>query len=852
MRGPGVLFVSLLLAGCGANSDNVDGARGGGGPDDGGAARDFSTGGDAGAGLNGGDAGASLDGGARDATSVTATDLAGPPRPSPIAAENLLAGDPGWRLTAPSSGVAGFADRVSYAPGDTITVHAAASAATTATWELWRLGYYNGDGGRRVASGGPVNLPAAAPAQIDPTTGAVSAPWAASFTIALDPQAVTGVYLVKLIAPASQSYVLAVVREPSPAAPILYPVAVDTYQAYNAWGGTSLYDNLRSDWSASHAYAVSFDRPYAQGNGAGQLFNVDRDFITFVEAQGYDLAYATDADLDADASLASWRRLVVLEGHSEYWTANMRSNLEAALAAGVNLAFFGANDCYWQVRWASNARRTLIGYKDYAALDPAQANDPAHVTTRWRDPPLSQPENALLGVEFGQWIWTASPFVPADATHWLWTGSGMTAGAMVPGLYGFEIDSRQANGAEPAGLTEIGGALVENHNGVYGRGAATLYTAPSGAQVFASGTVPWANALAGPGAWDRRVQIATANLFSRFAGDGTLGASLLANLSLPPGPQPYDYRAGVQVSTVTSALANPVALAVAPGGDAIVVDDNRLVRVSAAGAVTLIAGGQAGDQDGTGAAAAFNGPRGVAVAGDGTIYVADTNNHKIKRVTPAGVVTTLAGSVEGYAEGTGAAARFDTPMAIAMMPSGSLLVVDTWNNRMRAVTTSGTTSCIAGDGKRNLLDGPALKAELYFPIALTVMPDGSVVWPEAETGLVRVMGTDAQRTVSTYAGELGRIGWQDGPASTASVSEIISVTARPNGELLLLDTAAYRVRSLAGSTISTVAGGARQDLFDGAGSAAGFSMPRAAAVALDGSVLVADSGNHALRRITIP
>jgi N,N-dimethylformamidase beta subunit-like, C-terminal/NHL repeat len=792
-----------------------------------------------------------------DATDGGASDGGGddgptqlPPRPSPIAAENQQAGDPGWRLTAPTAGLAAYTDHQSYAPGDVATIHAAAPAATTATWELWRLGYYGGAGGRLVAQGGPVAVPRAAPAVMDPTTGAVSAPWPPTFTVALDPAAVTGVYVVKLVAPAAQTYALVVVREAAPGAPIVYPVAVNTYQAYNAWGGTSLYDNARPDWPDWHAYAVSFDRPYAQDEGTGQFLYVDRHFVTFLEAQGYDVAYATDTDLDADATLLAGRRLAAIQGHSEYWTAPMRDHVEAAIAARTNVAFFGANDVYWQVRYAPD-HRTLVGYKEFASKDPLAATDPAHVTTRWRDLPVGRPENALVGPMFGAWLIAAAPLTPDDATHWLWTGSGMTDGAMVPGLFGFEIDTRYANGFEPAGLDELAGALVEDHSGHYARASTTLYTAPSGAQVFATGTVTWAAALAGPGAWDARVQAATANLFARFAGDGALPA-VVAPMTLPPGPQPYAYRAGVQVATVTTALTNPTAVAAAPSGDAIVVDGDRVVRVASGGAITLVAGAAAGDADGTGAAAAFRAPRGIAVAADGTIYVADTGNHKIKKIAAGGVTTTLAGSIEGYAEGTGAAARFDTPMSVALLPSGTLLVADLWNNRLRAISPGCATSTWVGTGVRGVLDGPGAQAQIYFAVALAARPDGSVVWPEAETGLVRVMAPDAAHTVSTLAGELGRLGWADGPVATAQVSELISLAAR-GGDLVLLDTAAYRVRMLSSSgQVDTLAGGARHDLFDGAGAQAGFDLPRAAAAAPDGSIVIVDSGNHALRRLTLP
>ncbi|HEX6835778.1 MAG TPA: N,N-dimethylformamidase beta subunit family domain-containing protein, partial [Polyangia bacterium] len=468
-----------------------------------------------------------------------------PPRPSPIAAENQLPGSSNWKLTASSAGLYGFADRQSYAPGDTVQVHAAADAATSARWELYRMGYYGGALGRLVAAGGPVALPQATPAMIDSSTGMVWAAWPTTFTVTLDGAAVTGVYLVKLITASAQCYVIFVVREPAEAAPIVWPVTFNTYQAYNAWGGTGLYDNHRSDWKAAHAFKVSFDRPFEQGDGSGQYFFADHDFTTFAESQGYDIDYIADSDIDTDTHILAGRSLVVLQGHTEYWTADERTAVNGAVADGTNLVVFGANDLYWQVRFEpsnGNPRRILVGYKEYVSLDPFQKTDPTHVTDMWRN--LGQAENALIGVMFGEWLWSAAPLVVDDPTSWLWSGADMKPGAFIPGFCGFEIDRRFANGNEPQGLAEVGRCNGENHSGQLALGQSTMYTAPSGATVFASGTVSWSQALAHGGQWDPRVQQATHNLFAKLGGVGQVGDAP-APLMLPAGlPAPMQ-QAGV-------------------------------------------------------------------------------------------------------------------------------------------------------------------------------------------------------------------------------------------------------------------------------------------------------------------
>ncbi|HEX9104397.1 MAG TPA: hypothetical protein VF997_19435, partial [Polyangia bacterium] len=269
------------------------------------------------------------------------------------------------------------------------------------------------------------------------------------------------------------------------------------------------------------------------------------------------------------------------------------------------------------------------------------------------------------------------------------------------------------------------------------------------------------------------------------------------------------------------------------------------------GAVTLVAGSAtAGDADGSGAAAALSQPRGLAVGADGTIYVADTGNHKIKKIV-GGTVTTIAGSTEGFADG--APGSLDTPTSLALTASGTLLVADAWNNRIRALPAAGgALSTWAGSGVRASVDGPGASAQIYFPFAVTLLADGSLAVAESNDGVIRRVATDAAHTVTTWAGALGRIGWADGPMDTASFQEMIGLATRGNGDVVVLDSATYRVRLISGGQMTTLAGGASAQLVDGDGGAAGFSFPRAAAFGDAATLYVADSGNHALRRLRLP
>ena len=773
-----------------------------------------------------------------------------PLRHSPIQDENQLAGGTGWKLRRATTQIAAYCDHTSYLAGEQAAVSVAGASPTSITWELWRVGYYGGTGGRKLASGGPVSVPAFTQATMDPATGAVSAGWTPSFRIDVPQAAVTGVYLVRISSPLGETYATFVVREPSRAATVLYPVSTNTYQAYNPWGGTSLYVNSRPDWKPNHAYAVSFDRPYLRGSGTGELMSRDHDFITFAEGQGYDIAYITDTDLDGDPHLADRRRMIVIQGHSEYWTAPQRDALDQAISSGTNAAFLAANDAYWQVRFQDASRRVLIGYKEFANRDPAAQSDPAHVTTKWRNLPLNRPENAMIGEMFGAWMTTDAPLTVTDASSWPWTGAGVSENSQIAGVYGNESDHRFDNGQQPANVKVLGNALVENYTGATSAmGETTLYTAPSGAMVFSAGSITWSRSLAGPGTWDPRIQQLVANLFSRFAGDGTLGPSALHPLNLPAGSTTPSYRGQVSVSTWTRALVRPSAVAVAPNGDAIVADADSIVRVNRGGSVTTIAGGVPGYVDGSVGGAQFRNPHGIAVAPNGDIFVSDTGNNVIRRISGSTVSTFAGNGQQSFADGPAAQASFAWPMGIAFRSDGTLLVADMWTHRLRAISPAGIVSTWAGNGASDPTDGPGASAHLSYPFAVAALPNGDAVIAEPSTGFVRLVSGAPGHAVSELAGSIGQSGWTDGPAATAGVSETLALAARADGHVILLDGATSRIRTLGGGVVETLAGGQRGGTVDGPGESAGFGWPRGVAAAPDGTLLVVDALEHSLRQV---
>jgi len=311
---------------------------------------------------------------------------------------------------------------------------------------------------------------------------------------------------------------------------------VTTYQAYNNWGGTSLYNNNtnKSVYTGPHAVKVSFDRPFnpGDGNGAGHYFWFEYPFVRWAESQGYDMTYITDVDTHTNVNPLTNHKAYFSVGHDEYWSKGMRDNVQAAINAGVNVAFFSANSAYWQIRFEPNAagapNRIEVGYKDFAIYnifpgpDPMYGVNNAIVTNYWRDTPVNLPENGLLGVQFGVQVDADYAYVIQNASHWIYAGTGFVNGSRIPGIVGYEVDGIVKNGFSPPGLITLSSSPV---NACCGNGSftanSTIYTAASGARVFASGTIQWALGLDGYGGTtyvNAGLQRITTNIFNNFRG----------------------------------------------------------------------------------------------------------------------------------------------------------------------------------------------------------------------------------------------------------------------------------------------------------------------------------------------
>ena len=402
-----------------------------------------------------------------------------------------------WRIThpGPEHAIEGFADRTSVRPGEPVRLFVSTRAAHY-TVTAFRMGDYPPTGAAQVW----VSPPQPGRRQADPVVQAprttVVAPWDPSLTVDTAGWP-PGDYLLRLDGDGTdggdgpQQFVPLTVATPDNTGRVVVVNAVTTWQAYNRWGGYSLYA-ARSGRFADRSRAVSFDRPYQAKDmqGAGDFLIFELPFVQFAERSGLALGYATDVDLHADPHLLDGAAALITLGHDEYWSSAERAAATAARDRGVNLAFLGGNEIYRHIRFEDSPRgpnRIEVGYKSFEE-DPASRTDPLEATQQWRSPPDPRPESVLLG-NFYQCNPVDADLVVADDRNWLLAGL-VRNGERLPGLVGDEYEKVDLRVPTPRPIQ------VLFHSPVTCRGRpdfadATWYTTPSGAGVFSAGTQYW-------------------------------------------------------------------------------------------------------------------------------------------------------------------------------------------------------------------------------------------------------------------------------------------------------------------------------------------------------------------------
>ncbi len=440
-----------------------------------------------------------------------------------------------------------YASHVSVNKGESISFHVS-SKAPTFKLQLYRIGWYNGDGARLMRTVNDLigtEYPIPAP---DPSTGVLELDWPAAYTFSVPSSWVSGIYQAKFTTSDNQvTYAIFILRDDSQAADILFQVVTSTYQAYNNWGGKSLY-NFNSTEN-KRAHKVSYLRPYSIDLGNGYLYGGDFDLIQFLEREGYNVTYAASEDVHARPDLLNNRKMFLSNYHDEYWSWEMRANLEAWIAQGKHAAILSSNNIYWQTRYEPSSsgqpNTTLVCYKQ-ANLDPmSTSGTPERTTVLWRDPPVNRPENQLLGVMYhDNFDWNIFfDYVVQNSDHWLYKGTGLTNGSLIPNLINDEYDSVWENGLTPANLIVLSDSSIPLTGGV---SHASIYTAPSGALIFDASTNAWARFL--DTNWDDDidadpiVQQITRNLLNRMI--------------MTPQPKPIDTIGVFRPSTSTFHLRN--------------------------------------------------------------------------------------------------------------------------------------------------------------------------------------------------------------------------------------------------------------------------------------------------------
>ena len=466
---------------------------------------------------------------------------------NPVQTENTQPGNNDWVLTNPATNreIEGYASLTSVNRGNPINFFVSTSGPYTI--DTYRLGWYKGDGARKMA-GSPVHLTGTVQPIPAPTAdGFFECNWAVSHTLSVGNDWVSGVYVAKLTQSSSgkQSYIIFVVRDDDRASDYLFQSSVTTFQAYNNWpgianGGKSLYEHNSA--GGLRATQVSFNRPYtieptagttdhrgpASGVGAGEFFTVNNtpatdiiysaawecNMVRFLEREGFDVTYSTNIDTHANGRSLLLHKGFISVGHDEYYSLEMRNSLETARDGGVSLGFFGANIAYWQIRLnpsvidGSKPYRTMVCYK-YAGpgetigpLDPIIGGGPSdpsltagdipvrnRTTVKWRDAVLNRPEDELVGVmtDLAQGIPVDTDIIVADASHSVFTGTQLQNNSPLRGLLGYETDRRFGNA--PANTVTLA------HSPTHPTGSdfsdMTIYTVQSGAIVFATGSPQW-------------------------------------------------------------------------------------------------------------------------------------------------------------------------------------------------------------------------------------------------------------------------------------------------------------------------------------------------------------------------
>ena len=506
-----------------------------------------------------------------------------------IVTENLLPGNPisEWGVNSSNDfrnpNLNGYTTDISVNKGNTVHFKIDAQNGSTVSAKIYRLGYYGGLGARLQADLGSfpgVKQPAGIS---DPVTGLLDCSnWSETTSWAVPAGAVSGYYIVKLSDNNGNiNNIVFIVRDDASHSDILLQAPDATWQAYNGYGGNNLYNGSTS-FPQGHAVKVSYNRPFfvynvnfqTDGRGSDWYMNDSYPLIRFMERNGYDVTYTSNTDVARAGATLLNHRIFMTGGHDEYWSKEIRDNVEAARAAGVNMVFFTGNESYWKTRWENdvngNPNRVLVCYKEGTLQDGSQGEatcggkcdpDPTVWTGLWRmgsayDAPL--PENALSG----QISWdevNPTPAIEVPDTYknlrfWRNTSvATLASGAkatLAPASLGYEYDWEQYTNSYPHGRIKMSSTTF--NPGKTHQLSLYRYNGTGGPLVFGAGTVQWAWGL------DATHFGGTGNAVSKDMQQATI--NLLADMNAQPGTLQSDLvaaTASTDFTAPTSTVASP-------------------------------------------------------------------------------------------------------------------------------------------------------------------------------------------------------------------------------------------------------------------------------------------------------
>lgn len=461
------------------------------------------------------------------------------PAVSEIARENQQAGTRDWLLTDSriepksryrSPSIEGYCSHASIRAGETISFHVSTNPVSRFTLDIYRMGYYDGNGARLIKQVGEFE----GKSQPEPPLGDKrlrDCQWEACAEFRIPEEWLSGVYLGKLTALSEglQSYIIFIVRDDRPA-DVLFQCSDNTWQAYNRWPNQfSLYDDGKKEWYWGANIQVGYNRPYGKycqlidaplSLGSGEFLLWEFPIAYWLESEGYDVSYISNVDTHRDPKGLLRARGLLSVGHDEYWSSEMFENVRAAVAGGVNVAFLSGNTAFGKIaydeRLRSFERTGIFGPRDGTV----EFEEMKGLT-------CGRPyANELLGAHTTGGVCGVADWTCRLPDHWLFAGTGMMAGDSIPGLVGWEWHG------DPAPINGLEIVASERIEPLFGRlpgdaFTATIYPGPRNNFVFNAATIWWGDALSEPPGYvrptlsrlkgpDDRVKQITRNLLERM------------------------------------------------------------------------------------------------------------------------------------------------------------------------------------------------------------------------------------------------------------------------------------------------------------------------------------------------